>query len=54
MQNPQVTSSASSTTMSNLSAEGAKTDEKVRREIVKAIVKKSTDSGKIYESLAAK
>merc|ERR1712156_795021 len=40
----QVTSSASSTTMSNLSAEGAKTDEKVRREIVKAIVKKSTDS----------
>merc|ERR1712107_72303 len=39
----QVTRSASSTTMSNLSAEGAKTDGKVRKEIVKAIVKKSTD-----------
>merc|ERR1711872_823126 len=39
----QVTRSASSTTVSNLPAEGAKTktDGKVRKEIVKAIVKKS-------------
>ena len=31
----------------NTPAEGDKTDEKVRKEIVKAIVKKSTDPGKI-------
>ena len=55
--NPQVTKSASSTcgSVSNPPAEGAKTDEKVRREIVKAIVKKSTDPGKItFTSLTAK
>ena len=48
--NPQVTRSASSTCGSvsnNTPAEGAKTDGKVRKEIVKAIVKKSTDPGKI-------
>jgi len=39
----QLTSSASSTTVSNPPAEGAKTDEKVRKEIVTAIKKKSTD-----------
>ena len=31
----------------NTPAEGDKTDEKVRKEIVKAIKKKSTDPGKI-------
>ena len=47
--NPQVTRSASSTCASESKrpAEGAKNDGKVRKEIVKAIVKKSTDPGKI-------
>ena len=54
---PQVTSSASSTcgSASNRPAEGAKTEDKVRKAIVKAIVKKSTDPGKItFTSLTAK
>ena len=47
--NPQVTRSASSTCASESKrpAEGAKNGGKVRKEIVKAIVKKSTDPGKI-------